>query len=100
MSTEALITALGLRTRFPKEHDTWERNKKDIERRFQKVLSQQRTEVCAKIEEGFKQVRAGVEGFVVSEMLKLFPWALKIFYERLFLIPDDSMTDHLDAKYF
>jgi hypothetical protein len=73
MSTEALVAALGLHIRFPKEHDAWERIKKDIERRFQKVLSQQRAEISAKIEEGFKQVRAGVEGFVVGDMLKLFP---------------------------
>jgi hypothetical protein len=73
MSTEALITALGLRTRFPKEHDVWESKKKDIEHRFQKVLSQKRTEIPARIEAEFEQARAEVEGFVVSELLKLFP---------------------------
>ena len=73
MSAEALITALGLRTRFPKEYDAWESNKRDIERRFQEFLSQQRTEIPTKVEEEFEQVRAEVEGFVVSELLKLFP---------------------------
>lgn len=73
MSTEALITALGLRTRFPEEYDAWESDKKDIEHRFQEVLSQQRTEIPAKIEHEFEEVRAEVEGFVVSELLKLFP---------------------------
>jgi hypothetical protein len=73
MSTDALITALGLRTRFPKEHDAWERNRKDIEYRFQKVLSQRRTKIHAKIEQEFEQVRAEVEEFVVSKLLKLFP---------------------------
>lgn len=73
MSSEALIKALRIRTRFPKEYDSWESNKRDIEHRFQRGLSKQRTEIPAKIEEGFEQVRAEVEGFVVSELLKLFP---------------------------
>jgi predicted phage-related endonuclease len=72
-STEALITALDLRTRFPKEHDAWESNKKDIEHHFQKDLFQKRTETTANIEAEFEQVRAEVEGFVVSELLRVFP---------------------------
>ena len=73
VSTEILITALDLRTRFPKEHDAWERSKTNVERRFQKIISQRTTEVHAKVEGEFEQVRAKVEEVVVSELLKLFP---------------------------
>lgn len=73
ISTESLITAFGLRTRFPKEHDAWENNKKDTERRFQRALSQKRMEMHVKFEAEFEQVYPEVEGFLISELLKLFP---------------------------
>lgn len=73
MSIEALITALDLRSRFAKEHDAWESSKTDVERRFQKILSQQITEIHAKIDGESEKVRAGLEEVVVREVLKLFP---------------------------
>ncbi|KAF8261846.1 hypothetical protein EI94DRAFT_1705222 [Lactarius quietus] len=73
MSTKALITALGLHTRFPKENDAWERGNTDIERRFQKVLSRRTIEMHEKIEGEFEHVQAEVEEVFVSELLKLFP---------------------------
>jgi arginine repressor len=68
-----LITALSLKTRFPKEYDAWERNKNEIERQFQQILSQRKAESHEKIERDFEDKRVKVQGAVVSELLKTFP---------------------------
>ena len=74
LSTEALIMALGLHTRFPEEHKAWERSKTEIDDRFQQIFSQRRTEIHAKIEREFEEVLcAEVEEVVICELLKQFP---------------------------
>ena len=73
MSREALVTTLGLHTRFPEEHKAWESSKREIGNRFQQILSQRRTEIHAKIERESEEVGAEVEEVVVSELLNLFP---------------------------
>ena len=75
-SLKPLITALGLRTRFPKEFDAWESGKNEIERRFQKIFSQRKAEIHEKIEQDFEGVRIKVRRAVVNELLKTLPWAL------------------------
>jgi len=74
-SLKSLITAIGLRTRLSKEHDTLERSEDEIERRFQQIISssQQKEEMQTKIEQDFEDVRVKVQRAVVSELLKTFP---------------------------
>ena len=73
LSTDALVTALGLHTRFPEEHKAWERSKKDIGNRFQQILSQRSMEIHEKIERESEEVRPEVEEVVIRELLSLFP---------------------------
>ena len=72
-SLKSLITALHLRTRFPKEYEAWENGKNEIERRFQQIVSQRKAEIHAKIEQDFEGMRVKVQRAVVSESLKTFP---------------------------
>jgi len=72
-SLKPLITALGLRTPFPKEYEAWERSKNEIERRFQQIVSQRKAEMHGKIEQDFEGIRVKVQRAVVSELLKTFP---------------------------
>lgn len=74
MSREALVSALGLHTRFPEEHKAWGSSKTEIEHRFQQIISQRRTEIHAKIVREFEEVlRTEVEEVVVTAFLKQFP---------------------------
>ncbi|KAH8977864.1 hypothetical protein EDB86DRAFT_3157238 [Lactarius hatsudake] len=73
VSREALVTALGLRTRFPEVHKAWESSKTEIRDHFQQIVSQRRTEIHAKIERELEEVRADVDEVVVGASLKLFP---------------------------
>lgn len=70
---EALVTALGLQTRFPEAHNSREKSKTEINHRFQQVLSKRRTEVYQKIERESEEVCASVKEVVVGQLLNLFP---------------------------
>jgi len=72
-SLKSLITALGLRTRFPNEYEAWERSKDDVERRFQQIISQRKAEIHTKIEQDFEGIRIKVLRVVVGELIKIFP---------------------------
>jgi hypothetical protein len=69
-SRKPLITALGLHTRFPKEHKVWESSETEIERRFREILSQRKMGIHANI---VKDVRDEVKEVVVSKLFNLFP---------------------------
>lgn len=68
-----LITALGLRKRFPKEYETWDRKKNEIERRFQRIVSEKQAEMHAKFDKDPEDIRPKVRRSVVSELLETFP---------------------------
>ena len=70
---KSVITALGLRTRFPREFEAWERGKNEIERRFQQIISQRKAETHAKIEHDLEGIRVGVKRAVVRELIKTLP---------------------------
>ena len=70
---EPLITALGLRNRFPKEYETWDRKKNDIERRFQRIVSEKQAKMHAKFDEDLEDIRPKVRRGVVRELLQTFP---------------------------
>ncbi|KAH8977863.1 hypothetical protein EDB86DRAFT_2816692 [Lactarius hatsudake] len=92
-SLKSLLTALSLRTRFPKEYEAWERSKNEIERRFQQILSQRKAEIHAKIEQDFEGIRVKVQRAVVGELLKTFP---SLRRERF--LPESSSAEPTDPK--
>jgi hypothetical protein len=69
----SLTTALGLRARFPKEYEAWEKSKSEIERRFQRISSQRKAEMRAKVEEDPEDIQAKIRKDLVSDLLKIFP---------------------------
>ncbi|KAI9455150.1 hypothetical protein BJY52DRAFT_1224767 [Lactarius psammicola] len=73
MSKRALISTLGLHTRFPTEHEAWESSETEIKHRFQEVTSLRKAEVHAKTEQDFAGIRVQVQRAVVNELLKTFP---------------------------
>ncbi|KAI9444004.1 hypothetical protein H4582DRAFT_2189914 [Lactarius indigo] len=90
-SLKSLVTTLSLRTRFPKEYEAWERNKNEAERRFQQIISKQKEETHARIEQDFEGIQVKVQRAVVSELLKTFP---SLRRERF--LPESSSTNPAD----
>jgi hypothetical protein len=68
----SLITALGLRARFPNEYEAWEKSKNEIERRFQRISAQRKAEMHAKVEEDPEDIQAKIRRDLVSDLLKTF----------------------------
>lgn len=68
-----MITALGLKRRFPEEYDAWEQGKMEIEGRFQRNSAERKAEMRAKIEEDPEGIKSKIQRGVVSEVLKTFP---------------------------
>ena len=68
-----LIAALGLRTRFSKEYEAWEKGKNEIGRRSQQIFLQRKAEMHAKIEEDSEDIQPKIKSSVVSELLETFP---------------------------
>jgi hypothetical protein len=69
----SLNTALGLRARFPKEYEAWEKSKNEIERRFLWISAQRKAEMHVEIEEDPEDIQPKIRREVVSELLKTFP---------------------------
>ncbi|KAI9455080.1 hypothetical protein BJY52DRAFT_1151944 [Lactarius psammicola] len=93
MSRKALISALGLHTRFPKEHEAWESGETKIKRRFQQITFLRKAEIHAKIEQDFEGVRVQVQRAVVNELLKTFP-----SFGREYFLPESSSAEPTDPK--
>jgi len=74
-SLEALIK-LGLRTRFPDECTAWERRRKEVKQGFVGTVTERQDEVHFKLEQSFKDIRVKLQGAVVADVLKAFPWVL------------------------
>ncbi|KAI0250888.1 hypothetical protein BJV78DRAFT_1154831 [Lactifluus subvellereus] len=71
-SLETLMR-LGLSTRFPKEYDSWKRQRNEIMQRFRRALAQRQGELHVILEQGSKDIQAKLQEAVVSEVLKVFP---------------------------
>lgn len=71
-SLETLMR-LGLSTRFPKEHDSWRRQRIEIKERFRRVLAQRQEELHGILEQDSKNIQAKLQEAVISEVLKVFP---------------------------
>lgn len=72
-SLKSLVTELGLKTRFKKEYEAWEKSKNEIEPRFQQIVSKRKAEMHTKIEQDLEGMRVKVRRAVVSELLTTFP---------------------------
>ncbi|KAI9444006.1 hypothetical protein H4582DRAFT_1807752, partial [Lactarius indigo] len=92
-SLKPLNVALGLKTQFPKEYETWERSENEMERRFQQISSQRKEEMHANIEKDFDGILVALQRAVVSELLETFPSLLR---ERFF--PGSSSAEPADHK--
>lgn len=72
-SLKSLVTELGLKTRFKKEYEAWEKSKDEIGPRFQQIVSKRKAEMHTKIEQDHEDMRVKVRRAVVSELLTTFP---------------------------
>ncbi|KAI9455147.1 hypothetical protein BJY52DRAFT_1188514 [Lactarius psammicola] len=88
-SLKPLITALGLRTRFPKEYEAWERSKNEIERRFQQVVSQRKAEIHAKIEQDFEGITGQSTEGCHQRVVKDISVSIDYPFERYPIITED-----------
>ena len=67
------LMRLGLSTRFPKEHDSWKRQRSEIIQRFQRALVQRQGALHVMLEQDSKDMKVKLQEAVVSEVLKTFP---------------------------
>ncbi|KAI9450278.1 hypothetical protein BJY52DRAFT_1215556, partial [Lactarius psammicola] len=67
------LIGLGLSTRFTKEYEAWERRKIEIEKRFQRIVTQRRADVQETLEKISGDIQGRVREAVISEILKAFP---------------------------
>ncbi|KAI9431439.1 hypothetical protein BJY52DRAFT_1423126, partial [Lactarius psammicola] len=66
------LMGLGLSTRFTKEYEAWERRKIEIEKRFQKTITQRQADVHVTLQNNFGDIQAKVREAVIDEILKAF----------------------------
>jgi hypothetical protein len=63
----------SLKARFSIEYDTWKRQRKEMNERFKRTLTQRQTELHAKLEQESEGIRVGLQAAVVDEVLKTYP---------------------------
>ena len=68
-----LIRTIELGTRFPEEYDAWEKRSIEIEKRFQKVITQRQAEIHEALERESGDLELKVREAVIDEILKFFP---------------------------
>ena len=64
-------TSLG--PRFPKEYETWEERRIEIEKRFQNILAERKADVHSSLEQNSGDIQAKVREAVIVEFMKAFP---------------------------
>ncbi len=67
------LMRLGLSTRFPEEYEAWEKRRIEIEKHFQKTLTQRQAEIHVTLEQNSGDIQAKVREAVIDEILKAFP---------------------------
>ena len=70
---KTLMRTMSLGPRFPKEYETWENRRIEIERRFRETLTERQAEVHITLEQTAGGIQAKVREAVISEILKAFP---------------------------
>ena len=73
---KTLMRNMGLRTRFPKEYDAWEKKMIEIGKRFQKIIKQRQAEIHETLTKESGALQSTVREAVMDEILKAFPSAL------------------------
>jgi hypothetical protein len=64
---------MNLGTWFPKEYESWENRRSEIEKRFQKTLTERQAEIHQTLEQASGDMQATVREAVIGEILKAFP---------------------------
>jgi hypothetical protein len=72
-SLKPLTAALSLRTRFEREYEAFDKKKKEIGRRFQRIFAQRKADMLTRVEEDPQDVRPKIRRGIVSELLETFP---------------------------
>ena len=67
------MRTMSLGTRFPKEYEAWENRRFEIEKRFQKTLTERQAEFHVTLEQSSVDIQAKVREAVTAEILKVFP---------------------------
>jgi hypothetical protein len=67
------LMCLALRTRFSKEYDAWQRERNEIQQRFQKALTERQAELHVKLEQESEGIKQELRKYVVNDVLKTFP---------------------------
>ncbi|KAI9450273.1 hypothetical protein BJY52DRAFT_1357697 [Lactarius psammicola] len=67
------LMRLGLSTRFPEEYEAWEKRRVQIEKRFQKTLTQRQGEIHGNLGQTSGDIQAKVREAVIGEILRAFP---------------------------
>lgn len=62
--------------RFPKEYQAWEKRTIEIEKRFQKLVTERQAEIHEALQEESGELKLNVREAVIVEILKAFPLAL------------------------
>jgi hypothetical protein len=70
---KTLMRTMSLGTRFPKEYESWENRRSEIEKRFQKVLTRRQAEIRQNLEQASGDIQSTVREAVIGEILKAFP---------------------------
>jgi hypothetical protein len=68
-----LMRTMELGIRFPKEHTAWEIRRIEIERRFQKTITQRQEESHETLQKESGELESKVREAVTDEILKAFP---------------------------
>lgn len=64
---------MGIGTRFPKEYESWENRRSEIEKRFQTTLTKRQAHIHLTLEQASGDIQATVREAVIGEMLEAFP---------------------------
>jgi hypothetical protein len=68
-----ILMKLGPSDQFPKEFETWERRKKEINQQFQGTLAERQSEIHTILERNLEEFKARLREAVIIEVLKAFP---------------------------
>jgi hypothetical protein len=67
------MRTMELGTRFPKEYEAWEKRRIEIEKRFQKTITQREKESHETLQKESGDLELKVREAVIDEILKAFP---------------------------
>ncbi|KAF8270132.1 hypothetical protein EI94DRAFT_1572312 [Lactarius quietus] len=75
---KTLMLTMKLSTRFPEEYGAWEQRRIEIEKRFQKIVTQRQEKIHETLEKESGDLESRAREAVIGEILKSFPLALTV----------------------